>query len=165
MMAEMLRRVCFLSAAFAIASTLTDDEGVGHVLKILCTALLLICILQPVKEIDFESFALDMAEYRTREEQLIELIEDGEKMNGEMNRAVIEDEYASYIEEKAKELGMETGDVSVKTKWDTAGIWVPQEAAIEFESDGPMKVRSLKKTVTAQLGIPEERQTWIDMKK
>ena len=160
-MAEMLRRVCFLSVAFAMASTLTDDEGVGHILKMLCTAGLLICILEPVKEIDFESFALDMAEYRAREAQLIE---DGGKMNGEMNRAVIEKEYASYIEEKAKELGIGTGSVRVKTKWDTAGIWVPQEAAIEFESDGPMKVRSLKKTVTAQLGIPEERQTWIDMK-
>ena len=161
-MAGMLRRVLFLSVAFATASTLTDDEGVGHILKMLCTALLLICILEPVKEIDFESFALDMAEYRTREAQIIE---DGEKMNGEMNRAVIENEYASYIEEKAKELGIGIGHVRVKTKWDTAGIWVPQEAAIEFESDGPMKLRTLKKTVTAQLGIPEERQTWIDMKK
>ena len=160
-MAEMLRRVCFLSVAFAIASTLTDDEGVGHILKILCTALLLICILQPVKEIDFESFALDMAEYRAREAQLIE---EGGKMSGEMNRAIIEKEYASYIEEKAKELNIRTGDVRVKTKWDTAGIWVPQEASAEFESDGSMKLRTLKKTVTAQLGIPEERQTWIDMK-
>ena len=162
MMAEMLRKVSYLSAAFAVASTFTDDEGVGHILKILCTALVLISILEPVKEIDFESFSLDMAEYRAREAQLLE---DGERMSGEMNRAVIEDKYAAYIEEKAREIGVRTGDVRVKTKWDTTGIWVPQEAVLEFESDGPLKVKSLQKTVKAQLGIPEERQTWIEMKK
>ena len=161
-MAGMLRRVCFLSVAFAAASTLADDEGVGHILKILCTCLLLICILEPVKEIDFESFSLDMAQYREGEAQLLE---DGEKMNGEMNRAVIEEKYASYIEEKAGELKVKTKDVRVKTKWDASGIWVPEEAVIEFQSDEPGKIKSLRKTVKAQLGIPEERQTWIDTEK
>lgn len=161
MMAEMLQRVCFLSVAFAVASTLTDDEGVSHILRILCTSLLLMCILEPVKQIDFESFSLNLAQYRTKEAQLLS---DGEKMSAEMNREVIEDEYASYIKEKAEEMGIPAGNVRVKTKWDTAGIWVPQEAYIEVEREG-LNTNSLRKTVKAQLGIPEERQTWVEMKK
>ncbi len=160
-MAEMIRRVCFLSICFGIAFMLTDDEGVAHILRILCTAVLLICVLEPVKGIDFESFSLDMAEYRSKEAQLIK---DGEKLNEELMREVIEKEYASYIEEKAGELGVETGAVKVRTKWDTAGIWVPYEAYIEFEDDG-LNGSALRKTVKARLGIPEERQTWVSMKK
>ena len=161
MMAEMIRRVCFLSVCFGIASTLTDDEGVSRILQILCTAILLICVLEPVKQIDPENFSLDMAEYRAKEEQLLR---DGEKMNEELMREVIEREYASYIVEKAEELGIITGDVKVKTKWDTAGIWVPYEAYIESEGDG-LNGNVLRKTVKARLGIPEERQTWVSLKK
>lgn len=160
-MAEMLQKVCFLSIAFAIASTLTDDAGVSHILQILCTAILLICVLEPVKQIDFEGFALNMAEYRAKEE---EILQNGEKMNAELNRAVIEKKYASYIKEKAEELGVKAGNVRVKTKWDASGIWVPQEAYIEVEEEG-MKENSLRKIVKAQLGIPEERQTWVISKK
>ena len=156
-MSEMLGRVCFLSVAFGIVSTLTDDEGVSHIIEILCTCILLICVLEPIKKIDFESFSLDMAMYREKED---EILRDGEEMNAVMTQEVIENEYASYIKEKAEETDVRVGEVRVKTKWDTEGIWVPHEAYIEFESDG-RNVNELRKTVEFQLGIPEERQTWI----
>jgi len=156
-MGEMLRRACFLSIAFGVISTLADDEGVSHILQIFCTCILLVCVLEPIKQIDFERFSLDMAAYRAKE---AEILEDGEEMTEIMNREVIEHEYASYIEEKAGEMGVRVSNVSVKTKWDAEGIWVPNEAYIEFESEG-RNVTGLKKTVKAQLGIPEDRQTWI----
>lgn len=161
MIGGMLRTVCALSIVFGVVLTLTDDEGVSHVLRILCTCILLVCVLGPVKQIDFESLSIDMAAYRAKEK---EIISGGEKMSESMNREVIENEYASYIEEKAGEMGVRVRDVKVKTKWDMEGIWVPDEAYIEFESEG-RNIEGLKKTVKVELGIPEERQIWIRSEK
>ena len=156
MMGETVRRVCVLSVAFGIASTLTDNRGAEHIMRILCTCILLICLLEPVKRIDFDSFSLDMARYRAREE---EILQNGRDMSTKLNREIIENEYAAYIMEKAEEMGVNVSRVIVKTKWDTEGIWVPNEAYIEYESDA-RSAAELGRAVKLELGIPEERQTW-----
>ena len=160
-MEEMIRRVCLLSAAFGIASTLTDDRGTKHIMKILCTCIMLICVLEPVKQIDFDSFSLDMAKYRALEN---EMLRNGDEMNARMNREVIENEYAAYIVEKARELGITVNNADVKTKWDTEGIWAPYETYIEYENNG-WEADSLKKLIKLRLGIPEERQIWTATEK
>lgn len=157
MMGEMLRRVCILSVTFGVAATLINEKSVAQIMRILCTCVLIICVLEPLKQMDFESFSVDMAEYREREKALLE---SGEDMRRRLDRTVIEEEYAAYIIEKAEETGIEITNARVGVQWDTEGIWVPYEAYIESESDG-IKTTALKKLIKAELGIPEERQTWI----
>lgn len=156
-MGEMLRRACILSVVFGAASTMVSDKGVERIMKILCACILVICVLEPFKKMDFESFSVNMAEYREKEK---ELLENGENMRERLNRMVIEDEYAAYIMEKAEETGIAITNAKVSTQWDSDGIWRPYEAYIEFESDD-LKISAFKKLIKAELGIPEERQTWI----
>ena len=161
MMGETVRKACVLSIAFGIASTLTDDRGAEHIMRILCTSILLICVLEPVRRMDFDSFSLDMAQYRAKEE---EILQNGRDMSAKLNREIIENEYAAYIMEKAEEMGVDVSSVIVKTKWDTEGIWVPHEAYIEYENDG-RRAESLRKLIELRLGIPEERQIWTAAEK
>lgn len=155
-MAEILRKISLLSVLFGLVTGGIPDKSVKSVTELLCTCILVLCILSPLKEIDCDRLSLDIAKFSELEK---ELTQSAEKERERLNREVIEREYASYIMDKANEAGAWTQNVRVTVKWSTEGIWVPWEAYIEYRGDEAAKAPAAEK-IKADLGIPEERQIW-----
>lgn len=155
-MTEILREVSLLSVLFGLITGAIPDRSVKSVTELLCTCILVLCILSPLKELDYDRLSLDLAKFSELEK---ELTQSAEKERERLNREVIEREYAAYILDKANELGAQTQNVRVTVKWSTEGIWVPWEAYIEYRGEEAAKAPAAER-ITADLGIPEERQTW-----
>ena len=156
MMSGVIREICALSILCGVAMSITPEGGVKRVMGILSSAVLLIAILTPVRQFDFESYALELAKYKNSEAALSAR---GEDINERLNRLVIEDEYQAYIMDKARKTGIEVKEADVEVQWSTEGVWVPYSA--EIISDAPPEMRGkLTEAIRSELGIPEERVTW-----
>lgn len=156
MMSGVIREICALSILCGVAMSITPEGGVKRVMGILSSAVLLIAILTPVRQFDFESYALELAKYKNSEAALSAR---GVDINERLNRLVIEDEYQAYIMDKARKTSIEVKEADVEVQWSTEGVWVPYSA--EIISDAPPEMRGkLTEAIRSELGIPEERVTW-----
>ena len=155
-MTDVIRQLSLLSVLFGLITEAIPDKGVKNVTELLCTCILLLCILSPLRELDYDRLSLDLAKYSELEK---ELTRSAEKERDRLNRKVIEQEYASYILDKANEYGAQTQNVHVTAKWSTEGIWIPWEAYIEYRGDEASKALAAER-IEADLGLPEERQRW-----
>ena len=99
MMSGVIREICALSILCGVAMSITPEGGVKRVMGILSSAVLLIAILTPVRQFDFESYALELAKYKNSEAALSA---SGVDINERLNRLVIEDEYQAYIMDIAR---------------------------------------------------------------
>ena len=93
-------------------------------------------ILSPIKEIDFDIYALETARLREAESAINE---SAERIDGRLNRAVIEEQCEEYILDKAEELGANVSGVNVQAQWSLEGIWVPYSAEINAPDIGSVK--------------------------
>ena len=76
----------------------------------------------------------------------------------ELNRAVIEEECAAYILDKAAQCGVSLADAQVTLQWSTDGYWYPY--AVRLVTSGAAENSRLAQTIEADLGIPRARQEW-----
>lgn len=152
----LLRELCGLSILCGAALSIAPEGAVKRVLEILCSAALLTALLTPLKGIDLESYALQLAKYKEDEAALTAK---GDEMNNRLNRLVIEGECNSYIMDKAKEKGVDVKEAEVELKWSTEGLWYPYSARIVSNAEGAEKA-ALIDALKSELGIPEERVTW-----
>ena len=84
---------------------------------------------------------------------------DAQKMQTRLNRLVIEDEYKTYIMDKAKEKQIDIYKVSMELEWNTAGFWVPE--SIILWSDETMDSCSYFSAIlSGELGISEDKILW-----
>ena len=138
-------------------------EAVGRsniamrIMQLLCTAALTMAILSPIKEIDFDIYALETARLREAEAAINE---SAERIDDRLNRAVIEEQCEEYILDKAEELGANVSGVNVQAQWSLEGIWVPYSAEIDAPDIGSAKA-ALESVIENELGIPAERQMWM----
>ncbi len=151
-----LREICALSILCGVAVSITPEGGAKRVIGILSSAILIIAIITPLKDFDFENYALELARYR---EQEAELTAKGEEINERLNRLVIEQECQAYIMDKAIEIGFEVKEAKVTLQWSTEGVWVPYSAEISGEATPEERLR-LGESIKAGLGIPPERVVW-----
>lgn len=151
-----LREICALSIICGVAMSITPEGGAKRVIGILSSAILIIAIVTPLKDFDFEAYALELAKYR---EQEAELTARGEEINERLNRLVIEQECQAYIMDKAIETGFEAKEAKVTLQWSTEGVWVPYAAEISGEATPKERLR-LSESIMAGLGIPQERVIW-----
>lgn len=151
-----LREICALSILCGVAVSITPEGGAKRVIGILSSAILIIAIITPLKDFDFENYALELARYR---EQEAELTAKGEEINERLNRLVIEQECQAYIMDKAIEIGFEVKEAKVTLQWSTEGVWVPFSAEISGEATPEERLR-LGESIKAGLGIPPERVVW-----
>lgn len=151
-----LREICALSILCGVAVSITPEGGAKRVIGILSSAILIIAIITPLKDFDFENYALELARYR---EQEAELTAKGEEINERLNRLVIEKECQAYIMDKAIEIGFEVKEAKVTLQWSTEGVWVPYSAEISGEATPEERLR-LGESIKAGLGIPPERVVW-----
>lgn len=155
-MGGVLRELCALSILCGVAMSVSPEGGAKRVLGILSSAVLLIAALTPLKEMDFESYALRLAKYKTEESTLTAK---GNEINERLNRLVIEDECEAYIMDKAKEKGVDVKEAKVELRWSTEGVWYPYSAKI-VSNAAQSDLTALFESMEAELGIPEERITW-----
>ena len=155
-MSELLRRICLLSAFLGSAVSLIPEKGIKQITEILCTCLIIAAVLECFKGFDWEFFSSALAVFRENEKVLVGEIDD---TRNALDRAVIEEEYASYIFDKAENKGVLLEEVKVEVKQSAEGIWIPWKTYIECkESTADTKV--LSEMIEAELGIPKERQVW-----
>ena len=127
-------------------------------MKLLCTAVLTIAILTPLKDLDLDSYALESARIKELEDELLSSSHEAED---KLNRIYIQQEYNEYIKNKAAQLGIENPEISVLAQWNLEGLWVPYSVQIYADCD-KSKADELGRIIRDELGIPFERQLWFD---
>ncbi len=156
MMGNSVRGLCAMSLLCGAALSISPEGSVKKVMSVLCAAVLILSVLVPIKEMDFSSYALELAKLEEREQSL-KL--EGEEINSRLNRLVIQSEYEAYIMDKATKLGLKADKVKVDVEWSTEGLWVPASVKISCTGGENLK-KALAQTVTSELGIAPERQCW-----
>lgn len=158
MIARCIRELCALSVFCAVAMQLTPEGGVRRMLSILCTAALLSAALSGVRQIDYDAYALELSRVREREKSFAA---DTDRAQERLSRLVIEQECRTYIEDKARQLGLEPEEIEVELRWDMEGLWVP--AAVTIRCRGTEgQIAALSGAIRTELGIAGEDQRWVD---
>ena len=159
-MTEFLRSwllpLCGAAILCAFALTLTPEGRTLRVVRLLCGVVLIIALLGPLGQFDFETYSMSMASYRDMAAQAVARLEE---TNDRLARTIIEEECAAYVLDKARFVGLVPEEVSVTAKWGDALCWYPYEMEITVSADAGEK-QFLAGTIEAELGIPEERQHW-----
>lgn len=155
-MSTMIRELCALSILFGVIMGIIPEGGVKRITGILCSAILIIVILTPIKSIDIDSYALLLTQYREQEAQLTAR---ADEINSRLNRAVIVEEYEAYIMDKAEELGIDVKEAGVEVQWSTEAVWVPYSVSVTANADISLR-RVFEDKLMAELGIPQERVKW-----
>ena len=151
-----IRQLCAMSLLCGAALTMTPEGGVKRVTQVLCTAVLVITVLSPLKALDIDDLALAGARLHEAER---ELFGRGEAAEERLNRLVIEREYEAYIMDKAESLGLELSELSIRVQWSLEGYWAPYGAELRAEGDRAL-IEELGRILRDDLGIPYERQQW-----
>ncbi len=151
-MQQLIQQLCMLSLFCGTALVLAPEGSAKRMMQMVCSVLLLCRMLQPLGELDFESYRLELGHRREREALFLD---QGQEAWERMQRSVIEQQCETYICDKAEALGVETGEVSVTARWSTEGFWLPYSAKLSCGY-----VKALSQYMEAELGIAEERQQW-----
>ena len=155
-MSGVIKQLCALTIFFGAVISITPEGGTKKVIELACTAALTLTVLLPIKGFDIETYALELAKYKQQE---AELATDGSEVSSRLNRLVIENEYETYILDKAKELAMAVSSVDVQVQWSTEELWIPESVVISGEYTAEQK-KKLTGIIKAELGIPENMQQW-----
>lgn len=156
MIYQSIRQLCALSLLCGAALSILPEGGVKRVAEVVCTASLIVALVNPLKALDMGTYALETARLHEMEACLTAEAEAAEQR---LNRLVIEQEYEAYIMDKALEFGLESLTVGVEVQWSLEGFWMPYAANISGACSQTGKEK-LAAVMTADLGIPYERQRW-----
>ena len=147
-------RLCGAALAAGAALTLCPPGMARRVLRLACGLLLAVVLLSPAAELDWRNYAADLAAYRQAAQ---EAAARGEAAAAAGSRAIIEQECAAYVWDKAEELGVALEEVTVSAAWSSEGVWYPAE--IRLRAPGGY-APELAAAIAGDLGIPEEVQEW-----
>ncbi|MBR1457175.1 MAG: hypothetical protein IJ594_08485, partial [Oscillospiraceae bacterium] len=86
-------------------------------------------------------------------------LSESDERSARLNRLVIEEECRTYILDKAGELDLVLAEVQVDAVWSMEGFWVPYAASLTYRGEEKERSR-MEERITADLGIPPERQRW-----
>jgi len=115
--------------------------------------ILILVILGPLPEVELDRIGTDLEAYSR------EIRQQSEVLAAESERelaGLIEERTAAYISEQAQRMGLDI-EARVETEPGADGVPVPTEAELTGE-----RSEALAAWITAELGIPEERQAWND---
>lgn len=155
-MYEGIRALCAVSLLCGAALSILPEGGVKRVAEILCTASLILAVLSPIRELDFETYAVKNARLHELEASIAQ---NGQEAGERLERLVIEGEYETYIMDKAGELGIDNLKTDVEVQWSLDGFWIPYGVALSAECDDESREK-LSYILVSDLGIPYERQRW-----
>ncbi len=155
-MRDVVRELCVLSVFCGAAVSLCPEGGGKRVLQILESLVLLAVILNGVGKLDLAPYTTELARLHERE---AELLQDSEVFRNKLDRLVIEEEYRTYLEKRADELGASLSEVQIRARWSMDGLWVPDSSRIQM-CDARFR-DALEVVLSGELGIPKDRQEWI----
>ena len=148
---EWLTAVVTVTMLLSVAQMLMPEGTIRKIGSFTGGLLLIAVLLQPVLKDRLGELELDLEDYaETIQDRQSEL----ESAQSDALQAGIEKRVASYISDKAAELGL-TVQVRVKTELRDDGVPMPVQAEIE----GPWSTE-LSDYMTETLGISRERQVW-----
>lgn len=157
-MNSMIRELCALSIFCGAALSIMPEGNVKRVAGILCSSVLIIAVITPIKAFDIESYADILNTYREKESRLAA---SSEEISERLRRAVIEEEYGAYIMDKAEKLGIEVKEARVEVQWSADGAWLPYSASIHANVSKADKC-ALEDKLEAELGLPPSKVKWAD---
>lgn len=158
MMQGLIRELCVLSILCGAALSLAPEGTARKAMQFVCSVVLLACVMGGLGRLDLSQYAVSLSLHREREQQfLLQAEEDRDALN----RLVLEREYAAYGIDLARSLGVAVREFRVQVRWDTEGVWVPDAVTI-VGSFTPESRGSLSRRITADLGVPADRQEWIE---
>ena len=140
-----------VSLLLAVAEALVTQESIRRVLRLAGGVLMIVVLLRPVAQIDLEGLALSLEDYQREAEELRETYQTRQQQD---LAAGIEEELASYIWDKARELGIDC-QVRVTAETGEDGVPLPAEVAV----DAPYS-EELSAVIQKDLGVPRENQMW-----
>lgn len=136
----------------ALAEGLMPPGAVRKVGKLTGGLVLLLAILQPVLKLDGTALTRALMEYRV---DLSAYGDELEEENGELMKAIIAEQSAAYIVDKAASMGIGCSvDVTVNQEGDYP---VPETVTVTGTLTGPQR-EQLTRQIEADFAIPAERQ-------
>jgi len=151
-----IREICVVSIICSVACNLAPEGIVKRVMRICCCVVLMLIIISPLGEFDMEEYAGAIAKYRELE---VQMSQDAENVQSRLNRLVIEEEYKTYIMDKAKEKSISLLDADVELEWNTGGFWVPYEVTlVSWEQED--NISYFSSVIVSELGISEDKILW-----
>lgn len=148
---EWLTAVVTVTLLLSVVQTLVPEGSLRKIAGFTGGLLLLAVLLRPVTEIDLLGLDTEMEDWARA------IGERQKELSAEQEKALasgIAERTASYISDKAEELGLE---VKVRVETETGGDGVP--VPVRAEIDGPWS-GELSSYMAETLGISRERQVW-----
>ena len=154
-MRECVRALCILSIVCGAVLSLCPEGVAKKILRVLPTVVLLAVIFDCMGKLDLAPYSLELARSREWENTLLR---DSGEMSDRLNRLVIEQEYASYVERRAEAAGVTVSEIRIRARWSKEGLWLPDSSRIHLIRESEKEV--LAQILLAELGIPREHQEW-----
>ncbi len=139
-----------------VMTALTPNGKTRVVVKLVCGLLMITAMIKPVVEYDFGGISNFISEFKADAGMYVK---DIQNENDRLLKAIIEEDTAAYILDKAVELGIGECEVAIWTKKEDDGYPYPYEVRITASASEIQK-GSLSKYIESELGIPDERQHW-----
>ena len=129
----------------------------GSAVRLACGFMTVALLIGPLKELNFEEYALRLAEIRAAGGEYASAAISG---GDEQIRIVIEQECEAYILDKAAELGIKNAAAAVSAKIADGGTY-PYPYSVELGGEADWEQRNrLSSFIEGELGIPAARQYW-----
>ena len=149
--------LCIAASAllYGLLSLLMSSGRTKRTLQFSGTLVLLISVMAPILKIQPEEIAKSFSKTIIAEEQM----RTGLSLPGqEVQKAIISQRCSTYISDKLMELNMPM-EISLKMRED-CGVFYPYEIELRGSVDDQKKA-ILSVFLSADMGIPEERQVWL----
>lgn len=149
-----LTAVAAVSLLLSVVQYITPKGTLRDTASFIGGLLLLLVLLQPVRKAALpDDVRMGLAEYEKQVETYRTKLEEERKK--ELG-TLIESETEAYILDKAARMGL-TVRIKVGTEENSEGVPVPVSAELTGTPS-----RELSRWIEAELGIPVERQVWLD---
>lgn len=135
----------------AAAENLMPDGAVKKIGKLTGGLLLIVAILQPIKQLDFETMSDILTEYRIESQGSSKTLE---IENQSIMKMIIEEETSAYVQNKANELGIRC-NAETTCKVDESGNIYPVSMVIYGDLTQEQKAM-LTRLIEGNLAIPED---------
>ena len=149
-------RTMAAGAVFCAVVLLLIPEGrEKRALKTVCSFMLLILFVRPLRALDMERLTEALTLQRIEKRSITEA---ADELSLELCRSIIREETEAYIWDAAQRLGIRKLGVRIRLK---SGGELPLPWSIDLTGDVTARQREeLSLLLEGELGIPRERQTW-----
>lgn len=147
-------RVIAASLLSALTKSLIADGGVRRIASIVCAALLFLCVLSPLAELDLDEIAQSLAQMQMQTETLRTGVS---VKNRDLIAQIIKQRTQTYILDKAAAMGLTIqADVTVQQQSEYPYPW---QVTLRGACTQAQK-QLLTQYIEENLAIPADRQVW-----